>query len=181
MFRSLFAIFAIGRHKKVFARAGSRYPGYDLRLGESEDIVAAEQRLGPRRETRSEEMALGEARLCLRMDLSDAPSCRASHAAGLVPLSAGLSPGISCAPLTRRSVEVRNRASALRGSIVERGVLLGGVAEVDFVVDVFLSGDEHRFGQTLVEARDFDALAVFGILLKVVGDGSEVLDFLVEV
>lgn len=30
--------------------------------------------------------------------------------------------------------------------------VLGGIAEVDFVLQIFLGGDEGRFGETLVEA-----------------------------
>ena len=59
--------------------------------------------------------------------------------------------------------------------------LFCGVSEGEFAVDIFLGGDQGGFWQSLVEARDFDLLAVFVDFLEVVGLCGELLQFFLEV
>ena len=75
----------------------------------------------------------------------------------------------------KADVQIKKAKSVFCGAFAHR------VSVVEFVLDVFLGGDESRFREFLVVARNFDLFAVFGYFFEVIVERSELLEFLFEV
>ena len=58
--------------------------------------------------------------------------------------------------------------------------LLGGIAEIELVLKIFLCGNQSGLRQLFVEAGNFNLFAVFRHFFEIVG-GSELLKLLLEV
>lgn len=58
-------------------------------------------------------------------------------------------------------------------SVAHGEFILGGIAEMNFTLDILLGGDENGLGEFFVIAGDFNLLAVLGHLLEVIVERSD--------
>lgn len=68
-----------------------------------------------------------------------------------------------------------------QSGLIHAGAVFGGVAVVEFAVEILLGGDEGGLGKLLVVAGYFDLLAVLGDFLEVVVERSEFLELFLKV
>ncbi len=68
-----------------------------------------------------------------------------------------------------------------QSGLIHAGAVFGGVAVVEFAVEILLGGDEGGLGEFLVVAGDFDLLAVFAYLLEVVVERCKLLELLFKI
>ncbi len=75
----------------------------------------------------------------------------------------------------------KSEPSELTAISVEIEFLFAGIAEVDFMLHIFLRSDESGLGEFFVITRNFNLLAVFRDFLHVVAQRSKLLKLLFEV